>query len=320
MTYNIDPAGVQSVLSRVTEAGVVLSTTLASTGDAAEPLSAGLQSPLEPVAGALAQLFDREQRAASDIENCVTAGLNAAVATSLAYFSGDDEMAVNAVRAAQQAAIDGNFDYFITGDGRLVPPSESEGAPAESYSETSSQSSVSNPSESTAGASFSAGAPQASFGVSGGVESSVASFGAARLDAQDSAHLESAAPPTAPMSEVAATLPPSAPTTLEGAAAGVATLTTPYHGTQPAHLAGPPMASPGAHGEPSAVSFAHLEPSATAGHRFAEVSSVHLGDGDGDAAQPHDVRGGSGDGVQERASEIFRLIRPGRSPVGGGDA
>jgi hypothetical protein len=118
MTYNIDPAGVQGVLIKVSDAGDTLRDALIKLANVEEPLNAGLKSPLEAVAGAVSQFFEREQGTVSGMTNRMSAGLSAAAATSLAYMRGDEEMAANSVYAARQAAVDGNFDYFLTGEGR----------------------------------------------------------------------------------------------------------------------------------------------------------------------------------------------------------
>ncbi len=127
--WSIDPAGVQSVLSKVEVSAEALGTALSGASGAQDQLAVGtgvtavanrtacvddggMSAILAPVTAAVAELLASEEpritRIASRIQAC---GLGAGEAT-MAYINGDEEMAATTQAAAVQAASSGDLSFF----------------------------------------------------------------------------------------------------------------------------------------------------------------------------------------------------------------
>lgn len=111
MTYNVDPAGVKTVLTDVATKSQPVMDALGKIDGAVQTVATGAQSEL--INGALSQFFDAMSDNVTTITRHVPAAIDGAVAATNAVVDGDEEIAATMETNAGIAA--GNGDLSILG-------------------------------------------------------------------------------------------------------------------------------------------------------------------------------------------------------------
>lgn len=110
MTWKVDPAGVQSVLTTVSTESTSLFDALSKVDSAVEGAATGAQSQL--IVSALGEFFTAMNPHITAMQNRIPAACDGAAAATLAIVHGDEQMATDAERNAASSALTGDFTAF----------------------------------------------------------------------------------------------------------------------------------------------------------------------------------------------------------------
>ncbi|MCJ1713882.1 DUF6507 family protein [Curtobacterium sp. VKM Ac-2922] len=110
MTYNVDPAGVKTVLTDVATTSQPVMDALGQIDGAVQSVATAAQSEL--VNGALTRFFDAMSGHVTTITRHVPAAIDGAVAATNAVVHGDDDIAATMERNAGIAAADGDLSIL----------------------------------------------------------------------------------------------------------------------------------------------------------------------------------------------------------------
>lgn len=113
MTWKVDPAGVQTLLTSVSTEAEPIGTALGKVDGAVQGAATAAQS--EVIAKAIEQFFTAVTPSITTIQQRIPAAIDGAAAATTAIIDGDEQMAAQAEAAAVTAGTRGDFSPFQAG-------------------------------------------------------------------------------------------------------------------------------------------------------------------------------------------------------------
>jgi hypothetical protein len=110
MTWKVDPAGVQSVLTSVDTESQTVFTALGKVDGAVEGAAKNAQSQM--IVSALSEFFGAMKPHITAMQNRIPAACDGAAAATMAIVQGDEQMALTAEHNAASAGMNGDFSVF----------------------------------------------------------------------------------------------------------------------------------------------------------------------------------------------------------------